>query len=703
MGKALGRLGGWIFSHAKSTITIVLAITALVIGIAIHQGADFAGSSLNLPNSQSQKAMSVMSKEFSQNDSSKGTIKIVFHSENGQDLTSADNQNKIQELLNRVQGQEHVRSIITPETAHSYSADKKTAYASVNYDQKKDDVSTTEINRVKKQLAITRNAKIQTELSGNVTFSTVEQSETTEGVGIIVAYVVLAITFASLLVAGLPILSAILSLAVSMMIIMLLTNVMNIPSTSSALVGMMGLAVGIDYALFIISRYRQEIALGKERKEAMRAAMSTAGVSVVFAGATVMVAMAAMVVLKIDFLATMGIAAAIGVFFAVLMSLTLVPAILSLLGKRVTGQKKNRVLNLFSKLRIKGGFGRSVVKHRIKTLVLAIAALVLIAIPVAHMNLGLPNDGESSPKQTERRAYDMQKAGYGDGVNATLVVIAKTGDVAKANHAGDEIKQLKNVANVTQAMPGKSGKYYLLAVTPKTDSNDPKTKKLVTDIRDLSVKKTQASLLVTGATAVNVDVTDAISSAIPKFALLIIVFAFILLMMAFRSILIPLVAVAGFGLSLCATLGAVVWIVQDGNMLDFFQIPSKASLLAFMPVLVIGIMFGLAMDYEIFLVSRIREEYNRTKDTTHSVIVGLQENGTVVFAAIVIMASVFAGFIFSPEGIIKSIGLSFTFGVIFDALIVRMVIVPAAIALFGKANWYLPKWVDKILPQLHVD
>ncbi|CAK1228973.1 MMPL family transporter [Fructobacillus fructosus] len=703
MGKALGRLGGWIFSHAKSTITIVLAITALVIGVAIHQGADFAGASLNLPNSQSQKAMSVMNKEFSQTDSSKGTIKIVFHSENGQDLTSTDNQNKIQELLNQVQGQEHVTSVVTPETAYSYSADKKTAYASVNYDQKSEDVSATEINRVKKQLAITRDAKIQTELSGNVTFSTVEQSETTEGVGIIVAYVVLAITFASLLVAGLPILSAVLGLAVSMMIVMLLTNVMSIPSTSSALVGMMGLAVGIDYALFIISRYRQEIALGKERKEAMKAAMSTAGVSVVFAGATVMVAMAAMVVLKIDFLATMGIAAAIGVFFAVLMSLTLVPAILSLLGERVTGQKKNRVLNSFAKFRTKGGFGRFVVKHRIKTLVLAIAALVLIAMPVLHMNLGLPNDGESSLKQTERRAYDMQKAGYGDGVNATLVVLAKTDDAAKASHAGDQIKQLKNVANVTPAMPGKSGKYYLLAVTPKTDANDPKTKKLVTDIRDLSVKKTQASLMVTGATAINVDVTDAIASAIPKFALLIIAFAFILLMMAFRSILIPLVAVAGFGLSLCATLGAVVWIVQDGNMLDFFQIPSKASLLAFMPVLVIGIMFGLAMDYEIFLVSRIREEYNRTKDTTHSVIVGLQENGTVVFAAIVIMASVFAGFIFSPEGIIKSIGLSFTFGVIFDALIVRMIIVPAAIALFGKANWYLPKWLDKIVPQLHVD
>ena len=508
MGKALGRLGGWIFSHAKSTVTIVLAITALVIGVAIHQGADFAGASLNLPNSQSQKAMSVMNKEFSQTDSSKGTIKIVFHSENGQDLTSTDNQNKIQELLNQVQKQEHVTNVVSPAILQSYSADKKTAYASVNYDQKSEDVSATEINRVKKQLAITRDAKIKTELSGNVTFSTVQQSESTEGVGIIVAYVVLAITFASLLVAGLPILSAILSLAVSMMIVMLLTNVMSIPTTSSALVGMMGLAVGIDYALFIMSRYRQELALGKGHKESIQSAMSTAGVSVVFAGATVMVAMAAMVVLKIDFLAKMGIAAAIGVFFAALMSLTLVPAILSLLGKRVTGEKKNRVLNSFAKFRIKGGFGRFVVKHRIKTLVLAIAALVLIAIPVLHMNLGLPNDGENSPKQTERRAYDMQKAGYGDGINATLVVLAKTDDATKANHAGEQIKQLKNVANVTPAMPGKSGKYYLLAVTPKTDANDPKTKKLVTDIRDLSVKKTQASLMVTGATAINVDVTD---------------------------------------------------------------------------------------------------------------------------------------------------------------------------------------------------
>lgn len=703
MGKLLGRLAGWIFNHAKATITIVVAMTAIIIGLALHQGSNFAGASLSLSNSQSQKALSVMGKEFSQTDSSKGTIKVVFHSENGEELTSAQNQEKIHELLQNLQGQKHVASVMGPDILRNYSADMKTAYANVTYDQKSEDVSETEINRVKKQLSITRDAKIQTELSGNVTFSEVQQSESTEVVGIVVAFFVLAITFASLLVAGLPILSALIGLAVSMMIVMLLTNVMDIPQTSSALVGMMGLAVGIDYALFIISRYRQEIGSGKERQAAMQKSLSTAGVSVVFAGATVMVAMAAMVVLKIDFLASMGIAAAIGVFFAVLMSLTLVPAILSLLGKKVTGQKKNRFLKRFAKFQKPGGFGRLIVKHRIKAMFLAVAALMLIALPVAHINLGLPNDGEKSPEQTERRAYDMMKDGYGDGVNATLIVLAKTDDMTKANKAGEEIKKVDNVSNVTPAMPGKSGKYLMLAVTPKTDANDPKTKKLVTQIRDLNQSQTQSELLVTGMTAVNVDVSDAIASAIPKFAILIIAFAFVLLMMAFRSLLIPFIAVAGFGLSLCATLGAVVWIVQDGNLLDFFQIPSKSSLLAFMPVLVIGIMFGLAMDYEIFLVSRIREEYNRTKDTSHSVIVGLKENGTVVFAAIAIMASVFAGFIFSPEGIIKSIGLSFTFGVLFDALIVRMIIVPAAIALFGRANWYLPKWLDKILPELNVD
>lgn len=702
MGKALGRLGGWIYNHAKSTITIIIAVIALIIELAMSGGAHFAGTSLNIPKSESQKAMKVVDREFNQPGSDLGSIKVVIHSKNGQDLTSENNQAKIQELLEKIQGQSHVKAVLSPALQNNYSADKKTGYATITFNQKKNDVSLSEVSKVKQALKVTRDANIETELSGNVTLSKSSESST-EVIGIIVAYIVLAITFASLLVAGLPIFSAIIGLLISMMIIMIMTNFLSIPSTSSSLVLMMGMAVGIDYSLFIISRYRQEVAQGKSKIDALQTAMSTAGSSVIFAGMTVMVAMAAMAVLQIDFLTSMGLPAALGVLFAVLTSITFVPAILSLLGEKVTGKKNNNFLDKIGRLRVKGGFGRLVVKHRIKALVLSVFMLVLVAIPDSHMNLGLPNDGEASKQQTERRAYDLEKEAYGDGVNATLVVLAKTTDMNEANITGQHIKDFKNVANVSPAIPGKTGQYYMLAVTPKTDANNQATKKLIRTIRNYSKNNSSTKLSVTGATAINIDVSDTITTAIPLFAALIIVFAFVLLMIAFRSLLIPLIAVLGFGLSLCATLGSVVWIVQDGHLLDLFQLPSKATILAFLPVLVIGIMFGLAMDYEIFLVSRIREEYNKTKDNNHSVVVGLQENGTVVFAAIVIMASVFAGFIFAPKGIMKSIGLSFTFGVLFDALLVRMVIVPASIALFGKVNWYLPKWLDKVLPDLNLE
>ncbi|MDI6666741.1 MMPL family transporter [Leuconostoc falkenbergense] len=703
MGNLLTKLGGWIFTHAKITIGLVLSTLVILATLALQLGSNFGDTSLNLPNSQSQKAMKVMEKEFAATSSDKGSLKIVFHSQNAQKLTDSKNKQKINQLLDTLSHQKFIDSVVSPDILKSYDSSGNTAYANLVFKENAKNVTKKQIRSVTKRLKITRDANIQTEVTGNVTLNEIGTGGSSEGIGVAIAYIILTITFASLLVAGLPIISALVGLVTSMLTITVITNIMKIPAVSTSLVAMLGLAVGIDYALFIISRYRQEISQGKTRENAIKKTMSTAGVSVVFAGLTVMVAMLGMTVLGIDFVGAMGITAAIGVLLSVVIAITFVPALLVLFGNSASGKKSNRFLIKFHSLHHRGGWGNRIIKYRLLMLISSIVVLSFAAIPLLNINLGLPNNGELSTKQTERRAYDLEQEAYGKGIHSTLIVIAKTSKPENVSLVSDKIKKLANVMSVSQAMPSKTQKYYMMAITPKTDSNDIKTKKLVNQIRNISKKENTPSLLVTGPTAVSVDVVNAISNAIPKFAIIIVSFAFLLLMIIFRSILIPLVAVLGFIMSLGSTLGVVVWIIQEGNLHELFNIPSKAAILAFLPVLVIGIMFGLAMDYEIFLVSRIREVYNETKNTNQAVQTGLRENGTIVMAAIIIMACVFSGFIFATDGIIKSIGLALTTGILFDALIVRMVIVPSAISLFGKANWYFPHWLDKILPQIHLD
>ncbi|MGX4593514.1 MMPL family transporter [Leuconostoc sp. JNUCC 76] len=703
MGNALGKLGAWIFRHAKLTIfgffvTLVISVVA-----ALSFGISFDSAGMTIQGSQSEKANTLMEKEFPSTKQTGGQVQIVLHSKNGEPLNTAENQKVMAELFQDVQKNKHVKMVVQPAMLNSFSKDGMTATARVMYKEKAADVSTKTIDSLEKSIKITKKESIQTELtSSDVTISALDNGEKAEVVGLAIAFVILAITFASLLVAGIPILSAILGLAIGMMLVLISTNFLSVATFSMSLVGMMGLAVGIDYALFLISRYRQELQ-EKSKQEALSAAMSTAGTSVVFAGATVIVALLGMTVLGIDMLSVMGITAAMAIVTAILTSLTFVPAMLVLLGDRVTGKKPNRVLSVFSKMRIHGGWGKFVTKYKLALTVLVIAILGVAATPFAHINLGLPNDAIKSDKLTERRAYDLLTEAYGKGSQATLVVLVKTSEQQDIQTVTNDIKKLSNVAAVSQATPSKNNDYQMITVQPKTDSNAVKTKDLVQNIRDLEKNNNVPNLYITGSTAINIDMSDALMKALPKFAILIVVFAFVLLTVVFRSLLIPVVAVAGFILSLGATLGSIVFIVQDGHFINLIGISTKGAILNFLPVLVIGIMFGLAMDYEVFLVSRIREEYLKTKNTKQAVIAGMKDSGPAVVAAAFIMMAVFSGFIFASDATVKSMGLVLTAGILFDALLVRLILVPATIALFGKASWYLPKWLEKILPNVKID
>lgn len=703
MGKSLGKLGGWIYRHAKVTIFGFVLTILISIGAALSMGVNFDSAGMSIQGSQSEQANRLMEKEFPNTKQTGGQVEIVLHSINGDVLTSPANQQIMNDMFKDVQTNKHVKMVVTPQILQSYSQDKMAATARVIYKQKGDQVSTKTVKALLKSINITRNKNIETELTSNdVTISGMDNGEQAEVVGLAIAFVILAITFASLMAAGIPIFSAILGLVVGMMLVLISTNFLSVATFSMSLVGMMGLAVGIDYALFLLSRYRQELE-HLNKKNALMTAMSTAGTSIVFAGLTVIVALLGMTVLNIDMLSVMGITAAMAIFTAILTSLTFVPAMLVLLGDRVTGKKPNRVLYLATLLRIRGGWGKIVTKYKYVLTIAVIVILGFATMPFTHINLSLPNDAVKSEKLTERRAYDILTQEYGQGSQATLVIIAKTSSNQATQHVIKDIDALNNVASVSAATPSKNNEYQMITVQPGTNANAVKTKQLVHKIRDLSSDKDLPKLYITGSTAINIDMSDALMKALPKFAALIVLFAFVLLTLVFRSLLIPVVAVAGFILSLGATLGTIVYVVQDGHFIEFFGIPAKGAILNFLPVLVIGIMFGLAMDYEVFLVSRIREEYLKTHRTTEAVIAGMRNSGPAVVAAALIMMAVFSGFIFASDAIVKSMGLVLTSGILFDALLVRLILVPATIAVFGKASWYLPKWLDKLLPNVKID
>ncbi|MHC9532071.1 MMPL family transporter [Dellaglioa sp. L3N] len=704
MTKGLDKLSDFIYRHAVITIVLVLAILGIVGGVAATQGASFSGNSLEINGTEAQKALNIVTTDFSDTAPTGATEKIVLKAKSGK-LTDAKQDVAITRLAKKVSEDKNVKVIVTPKQQQNLVKKAKYGYLTVIYKQKKESVKQASINRLVKATNVTRSAGIQTELSGDLTINAMDTGEKSEMYGLICAVIVLAITFASLLVAGMPIISAILGLGLSILGTVIMSNFITISSADLSLSGMVGLAVGIDYGLFIISRYREELKSGHTRQLALRRALTIAGKSVIFAGVTVMVALLAMSTLGIEFLTIMGICGALSVLTAMFTALTFIPATLVLMGKYGTGEKRNRLFGVLSKWNRDKGYGNFVAKHSILLSLMVVIGLIGAAIPFSQINLGLPNDSVKSSHFTERRAYDLMTEGYGKGNSATLVVLIETKNTDQVAKATAKLKSDKNVVSETPAVTGngKSGHYYMIAVTPKDDGNNVKTKNLVYQIRSQSEKQGMPKMLVTGSTAINIDMSDMLMKALPKFAIIIVVFAFLLLMTIFRSLLIPFVAVGGFILSLLATLGALVFVTQQGHGMGLIGLSVKMPVLNFAPVILIGILFGLAMDYEVFLVSRIREVYDQTHDTKTAVIEALRTNGKAVFAAALIMTAVFMGFVFAGDSTVKSIGLALSFGIFFDAFIVRMILVPSMIILFGKANWYFPKWLDKILPNMKLE
>lgn len=689
------------------SIAVLIIAVSIGLGMGIH-----LNSEITIPGTKSEEAMKVLKKEFSQGTSPEGgTIQVIFKAPEGQTLASKSTQNIIAKTLKSISKDSEIASIVSPYEAGTISYKKEIGYAVITYKSEALQVTDASKELVLKSVEQARSEGLQAELGGTVEFSELEIGGTSEIIGIISAFMILAITFTSLLAAGLPILTAIIGLVIGVMSVIIASNFIEMASFSLILAIMLGLAVGIDYGLFIISRYRQNLVEGKDVEESIAHANATAGSAVIFAGLTVIIALAGLAVTGIPFITVMGVAGAFTVLVAVLISVLVVPALLGIAGERIRPKSKAAsIQNPPKDNEHSSRWGRIVTKYPLPTALAGILLLGAISLPALHLQTGLPDKGSKSIDTTERRGYDLIAEGFGPGMNGPLAIIlkAETTDNVQATFAkvGKELSELPNVAMATPPVPNATGKVAMITIIPDTEPKDEKTTDLVHLIRDKATEfkqQDQVEVMVTGSTAVNIDITEKLNEALPKFAALIVGLALILLMMVFRSILVPIKAVIGYLLTLTATLGFVVFVVQDGNLAKLFDIPVAGPVLNFLPILTAGILFGLAMDYEVFLVSRMREEYNHSGNAKNAVLSGLKNSGSVVTAAGLIMIAVFASFIFVEDTMIKSMGLALAFGILFDAFIVRLTIVPAVMTLMGRSAWYLPKWLGRILPNIDVE
>ncbi|MEK4349262.1 MMPL family transporter [Paenibacillus sp. FSL R5-0475] len=538
----------------------------------------------------------------------------------------------------------------------------------------------------------------------------------TEAIGVAVAAVVLFITLGSIVAAGLPLITALLGVAISVGGAFALSNIVHMNDITPILAVMIGLAVGIDYSLFIVNRQRRLILdENLSAKEAASRAVGTAGSAVFFAGLTVIIALCGMLVIGIGFLSTMALVAAVSVLITVLLALTLLPALLGLVGERICTAKA-RSKNVASANKARHGFSHrwanATVKYRWAIIVLVVLVLGTAAIPVTKMELGIPSGASANLDTPARQSYDIISKGFGEGFNGPLLLVAQPNnpsDKISMETLGKLVQELQMHDNVTLVSPmgvNATGDIAIISLIPKTGPTDTKTRDLVQDLRDPAsslASSNDVTLGVTGFTAINIDMSSKLSDAFPVYIGIIVILSLIILLLVFRSVIVPIKATVGFILSVLATFGLTTAVYQWGWLHSLFGFDTGGPLLSFMPILVTGILYGLAMDYQVFLVSSMREAYVHGRRGNDSVVHGYDLASRVVLAAGVIMVSVFAGFIFAPDAMIKQIGFALAFGILIDAFIIRMTLVPAVMAVFGDKAWWLPKWLDRLLPNLDVE
>jgi putative drug exporter of the RND superfamily len=690
----------------------VLAVWVLVAVAVVSLNSRFGGESteeFSLPGAESQRAADALEERFPQR--TLYTAHIIFHAPTG--LASGPAKTAVSQAVSRLADGEHVIGVTDPfdPRAPTLSQDRETAFTTVGYDTQ--EIGDDEYKAAEAAAAAARAAGVQVEYDGALGYAKGDAEPSSELIGIVAAVIVLLVAFGSLVAMSLPIVAALTAIVVGSSAIGILSGQMAVPQIASVVGLMLGLGVGIDYALFILSRHRQNLDSGMSVPEAIGRANATAGLSVLFAGVTVVVAIAGMQLSGIPMLAVMGWASALMVAVTMLAALTLLPALLGVAGRRINSLRVPFIRSRtdHNARSMAARWAAKVVARPVAFGVLAVVLLGVLATPVFSMRLGFADAGNDGPSTTTRRAYDLMADAYGPGVNGTLQVVVDAGGATiteeAASSIADAIAADPGVASVAAPVLNEGSTLALLDVTPTTGPQEAETAELLERLRGTvlpdAVDDSRLEAMVTGVTAIQDDLSQQLGHRMGWFLGAVIGLSFLLLTLVFRSVLVPLKAAVLNLLSVGASYGVVVAVFQWGWAANLIGVHETVPIMPLAPMLMFAILFGLSMDYEVFLLSRIREEYRASRDAKGSIVEGVGSTARVITSAALIMVAVFAAFVLASDVTTKLFGVGLALAVLLDVTLVRMILVPAAMSLLGDRAWWLPTWLERRLPAVDLE
>jgi RND superfamily putative drug exporter len=706
----------WVLGHRRAVVIgwFVLLIGALGLSGAI--GSEYSNN-FSLPGTESQRAADLLKRDFPAQ--AGDSDQIVFAVRRGL-VTEASVRARIAPMLATVARLPHVTGVVSPYSAkgaQEISPDGKIAFATVTFDERANVIPASATERVISAAKSASSPQLQIALGGQA----IEQVQkpslgAATGIGLLAAMVVLFITFGSLLAMGLPIITALLGLGTGIGLAGLASRLIGMPTFSTELAAMIGLGVGIDYALFIVTRFRENYLIEGDVRASITAAMDTAGRAVLFAGTTVIIALLGQFALGVEFLYGLAVASALAVLMTMLAGLTVLPALLSRFGERIgrprAGRRRKRGQTVPANGERTGFWVRwagFLERHPWEGMIAGLAIMLTLCSPALALRLGNSDAGNNPTSQTTRQAYDLLAKGFGPGFNGPLQVVARlprANDTGALTTVSNTLRATPDVASVSPARLSPQGLTAVFNVYPRSAPQALATTELVSTLRQHTLPpvaaSTSSTLLVGGSNAAAIDFTHVLSSKLPLFVGVVVLLSALLLLVVFRSLVIPLQAAFMNLLSIGASLGVVVAIFQWGWLGGLFNVKG-APIQAFIPVMLFAIVFGLSMDYEVFLVSRIHEEWTHKGDAHAAARQGLASTGRVITAAATIMICVFLSFVVGGERVLELFGLSLASAVFLDAFVVRSLLLPSVLQLLGQRTWALPGWLEHRLPHFAID
>jgi RND superfamily putative drug exporter len=705
MSQFLDRLGRVSARHPLRTLGIWVVIAFALIALSGSLGGEPVDN-FRLPNSDAQRGLDVLERNFRTESGS--SAYVVFNSRRG-DLRRDTSRRDIAVVLARVGRLPHVVAVSDPFTTDAVSRDGTIALTEVRYDTTTQNLGRDAYTKLRATVRSDAHPEVAVELGGPLA-AWEQTGGSTEWIGIVVAMFVLTLVFGSVLAMLLPLGLAVAALLIGQIALGVLAGVVDVPSSTPQLVTMIGLGVALDYSLFVVSRYLDRVRAGDSPEVAAGRATGTAGVAVLFAGSAVMIAICGLVLSGVVAIGIMGVGVALAVAVTVAAALTLLPALLGLLGRHASVSRFHWLQRSAAhEYRGARRWATTVVRHPVVATVGALAVLVLLASPVLSLRLGQTDAGTAPTSTSQRRAFDLLARGFGAGFNGPLLVVVDGSGVQQPGQLtglGDAIAGDRGVAAVSQPRLNTAQNVAVFEAYPRTSPHSKATEALVRRLRQTVIPAQHADgvrVLVSGQTAAFVDIAQQMQSRLPLLIGAVVAVSFLLLMVGFRSVVVPLKAAIMNVLSIGVGYGVMVAVFQWGWGKELFGLSETVPIVSWVPLLMFAILFGLSMDYEVFLISAIRDAYRRHGDNRQAVIDGLSTTGRIITAAALIMFSVFVAFVAFPDPVVKMVGLGLAVSILIDATIVRMALVPAAMVLLGDANWWLPRWLDRILPSVDLE